>query len=648
MKISCHSETEEILISIFAQANPIYAITRIISDPDSFHSLKEYLFPAGATNSRRLFTYLEKIDAACKNLEVHHKINRKKVLHVFPIVQPILGEGFMVPVTIVPGRDWFISDAFGTFGEPSDENTNAAFSSFLISMENAWLDANPGKPLPLRWRKAFAIHLEGSLHFNAIGGKSLQVPLAVAVLRCFAAQTLSSLEEGLPFGNNPVFSTGILNLSSGQFEPVDGLSTKLQAFVREYGKGLPAILTTYQQDEINRNSPDLMTQVSVITADNLTELMTLPELHEGLNRLCSPPLPTEIDHLLELMFKMRKSIRFKDMKQMIEWLRISISSPVYAFQLERNLGLVEAHRARFHQARPLLEAASDILADNPAAFGISEKIDLATAWGTIAVDACNMDLLNPFLKDIEAHIDYAKASDRAKYWGTICQAYRMAKEYDLAVSAGEKSVFFADMALASESGRDRNYLVHALLARAKNNPETKNRDLTRATALLEEARNRWAPIIGKQAHFGFCLHYQAEIARLRGQPFNPTEKIPWTKDWGHPWMFVLLSCIRNSKNSWDDRLLFSRQLIEYSSKKTNQSELSLFNLFHYIFSMYVDCMNGKPVGMHVAQIESWCESMKKLNFPGWQTSLMPFLTEIKTKQDPMDCVDIMCDHFFYF
>jgi hypothetical protein len=59
-------------------------------------------------------------------------------------------------------------------------------------------------------------------------------------------------------------------------------------------------------------------------------------------------------------------------------------------------------------------------------------------------------------------------------------------------------------------------------------------------------------------------------------------------------------------------------------------------------------MNGKPVGMHVAQIESWCESMKKLNFPGWQTSLMPFLTEIKTKQDPMDCVDIMCDHFFYF
>ena len=648
MKIFCPRETEELLLQIFAQTNPIYTINRMQSDPHYFQSLKEYLFPASAAQTRKLFTYSGKVNSVCEKAGIHHKINQETVFHVFPIVQQILNKGFMVPIRIVPSNDWHVSDAFGTFGELSDKNTHEVFESFLEFMERKWLNTNPEKVLPLRWRKAYSISLEGFLHFNAIGGKSLQVPLAVSVLRSFAGKFPSRSNERLPFGNNPVFSTGVVNLSTGQFEPVEGLIIKLKAFVREYGEGLPAILTRSQLHEFKSKLPDLTKQVDVILADNLTELMALNELHEGLSILSSPPQPTEIDTLLEVMFKMRKSIRFKDMRQIIEWLRPNISSPVYAFQLERNLGQTESHKGRFHLAYPLLKKASDILIDNPEYFGITEKIDLATAWGTLAVDACNAELVRPFMKDIESHINHATSSDRAKYWGMLCQLFRMTKEYDLAISTGEKSVFFADIALASESGRDRNYLIHALLARARNNPDTMKSDLVRATTLLDEALNQWAPVKGENVHFGFCLHFQAEIARLQGRSFDPSGKTFWTGDWGHPWMFVLFSCTRNKKNSWENRQLYGREMVNYSKKKVSDSKISLFNLFHQVFILYVSSMNGEPVGKHVYQIENWCNHMKKVGFPGWKNSLMPFLNKIRTKSDTMEYVDSMCDQFFYF
>ncbi len=648
MKKLCPRETEELLLQIFAQTNPIYIINRLQSDPHYFQFLKEYLFPTSKAQTRKLFTYSEKVNSICEKAGIHHKINQEAVLHVFPIVQQILNKGFMVPIRIIPSNDWNVSDAFGTFGELSDKNTHEIFESFLEFIEKKWLSINPEKTLPLRWRKAYSISLEGSLHYNSIGGKSLQVPLVVSVLRSFVGEISTPSNKKLPFGNNPVFSSGELNLSSGQFETVDGLIIKLKAFIREYGEGLPAILTTSQFYELKNNSPDLTKQVHVILADNLTELMTLNELHEGLIKLSSPPQPTEIDILLEMMFKIKKSLRFNDLKHIIKWLRPNISSPVYAFQLERNLGQIESHRGRFHLAYPLLKKASEILVKNSKYFGISERIDLATAFGTLAIDACNVELVKPFMKDIETHINHATSSDRAKYWGTMCQLFRMTKEYDLAISAGEKSVFFADMALASESGRDRNYLIHALLTRAKNNPDTKQIDLERANILLDESCNQWAPTKEKNIHYGFCLHFQAEIARLRNQPFDPPGKSLWTGDWGHPWMFVLLSCARNTKNSWENRQLYGREMVDYSQKKVSDSKISLFNLFFYILKMYVRSINGESVDKQVNQIENWCNNLNELGFPGWKNSLGPFLKEIKIKSDSMESVDFMCDQFFYF
>ena len=647
--MSLSFETEKLLLTIFAQSNPVYTLERIQQRPDVFRTLKEYLFPPFREYSRKLFTFSNRIHPLFKQLGVTHQLNHETVVHVFPVVQEDLNEGFMVPLKIEPSDDWIISDAFGTFGIPSNSLPHEAFYIILMSLEKQWATVNPGKILPLRWRSTYAIQLQGMLHFDAIGGESLQVPLAIALLRTFAQNTFSlSKNICLPFGESPTFSTGSINFSTGQFGPVEGLVIKLRAFVREYGDDLFAILTNIQQIKLQNEAPELLKRIKIITANNLMELMTVDELRHGISSISSPPRLTEIDTFLELMFKMRKNIRFQDMKQIIQWLKPNISSPVYAFQLEQNLGLTEAHKGRFPKASDLLKNASEIVFNNSSYFGISEKIDLFTAWGTLAIDACDMNLAIPFMEDIKNHLHHATSSDRVKYWGTLCQLYRMAEQHDLSIAAGKSSIFFADMALASESGRDRNYLIHALIDRAKKQPSSFESDLSLADSLLSESCNRWLPATGAIAHAGFCLHLKAEITRLRGQGFNPLVENRWKGNWGHPWLFVLLSCVRNTENSWAKRELYSRELITRSREWTRHSKTSLFNLFHHIFMMYVDSMEGKPVHSHVKETANWCDRINAQGFSGWKNRLTPFLNTISAQRDPMASVDAMCNKFFYF
>ena len=96
MNSTCHPETKELLIKIFAQSNPIYAIDQIQLNSYCYQSLYDYLFPPSVFNSIKLFTYSNNIHSVCDLLDIKHNINDEKVLHVFPIVQEILQEGFMV------------------------------------------------------------------------------------------------------------------------------------------------------------------------------------------------------------------------------------------------------------------------------------------------------------------------------------------------------------------------------------------------------------------------------------------------------------------------------------------------------------------------------------------------------------------------
>jgi hypothetical protein len=645
MNDSCPVETQEFLVKAFAQANMIFSASQIKNNMPLCSSLKRFLFPPNSLCSLPLIGILERIHETCMQLVVPHQIRTEPVFHIFPVYQHLMDEGFMVPLKIVPSEDWQISDAFGTFGYDSEDTILEVFEAFLQCIEILWHNANSGKVLPLRWRKTFSLSLDMPLHFETLDGQSHQVPLAIAILRAFS-ETISSAQSSrmLPFGNQPVFSTGKLNLSTGFFDPVEKVEIKLAAFVREFGEGLPAVLTDEQWNSLNGNP--IRNQVSLKRANNLTELMNLPELKPALNALCDPPLPTEIDHLLALMFQMCRSVRFKDMKYIIEWLRPNIHSPVYQFQLERNWGQTAAHRGQFTVAKERLDVAGELLKAQPKWFGISDIIDLTTAWCSMAVDSCDPDLAKPSLKQVEAHIDHASASDRVKFWGSRCQLYRMTGEYDLAVDAGYRSVEYADMALAGEAGVDRNYLVHALIARARFNPGTHVSDLAEAERLLAESRNEWAPFDHRESHLGFCLHYAAEISRLQEQPFEPPEFPPWSGDWGHPWMFVLLSCARNRQNQSVDRMNYAEKLIEFSSKQNRYPE-SLFELLDAVYDVYFHAMHQQPVDTGLERVWEWCLQMKQKGFPGWYKRLKPHVRSIRSNPDDMAHIEALCDAIHY-
>lgn len=649
METTCSLETQELLIKIFAHTNPLYAIEQIAENPDLSILLKEFLFP----KSHRLTLHgnLERIQNASSRIGISHPLHIEPVLHVFPVYQDILDECFMVPVQISPSDDWQISDAFGTFQKQSGKKTRLeTFEDFLKHIEKIW-DTEISKgilPLPLRWRKSFALSMKSALNYDFLDGESLQVPLAIAVLRAFS-ETLSTLKSDsrLPFGKQPVFSTGILDLATGVFGKVGEVAKKLAAFVREYGEGLPAILTEQQINEDLKGNP-LLDQVKIKQVNNLAELMRLPELHPALCELCEPPLPTEIDRLMTLLLQMKRGIRFGDMKKIIDWLKPHIHSPVYAFQLERNLGQTFSHRGQFPEAKACLDIAGGIIDSDPSCFGISDIIDLTTAWCTMAVDACAPDMAECWLKRADAKLDQARASDRVKFWGTRCQLYRMKGEYDLAVEAGLNSVKYADMALAGEAGIDRNYLVHALISRARNNPKTRHIDLAEAEKFLRESQNQWAPIEKREVHLGYCDHFEAELARLQGRCFSPEAKPPWSGHWGHPRLFVLLSSARNERNKRNSRMEYAEAMIQFSGDLANKIKDSLFELFHYILLIYFNSMRKEPVDKQLDQVAVWCDLICKKGFPGWQNHLMPFINKIHANPGQMTEVDALCDNFYYF
>lgn len=86
-----------------------------------------------------------------------------------------------------------------------------------------------------------------------------------------------------------------------------------------------------------------------------------------------------------------------------------------------------------------------------------------------------------------------------------------------------------DAAWASEAGRSRNYLVHALIAAARESVRSPHHALIdEAEHLLLASVASWVPkdsAQSRQSHRGFCLHLDAEVKRLRGTPFVPDEPV---------------------------------------------------------------------------------------------------------------------------
>lgn len=652
-------ETHVFVIKTFAAANPIYCLslwnTSSCGDPHSDFAYRITRFLTNPEYTPTLLGNPSRVQGFFAGLnkfpEFSQCPNVTPVFHVFPVYSTELDVGLMVPLEIAPDEEWHISDAFGTFGfkNPTYKRPPLVFHELLQRIEKAWLECHPDRVLPLRWRRAFSLHLLCPVHMNTIEGESLQAPLVIALLRAISERPATKKAEAvLPFGNGPIFATGTLQ-PDHTFGPIESLERKLEAFVREYGEGLPAILTSYQIKMLEATDPGkgFLRAVKVYQADDLPQLFGLLELKEALDRLCEAPHPTEIDHLLASMRRMQQGIRFNDVEAMSKWLLPDIESPVYRFQLVRQAGLIFAHRGQFSQSQARFDMAADILSQHPHWFGVVEKIQLATAWGTLAFDACDVSSAEPSIRMAQLELPYAPAAEKARFWGTCCQLYRLAGRLDEAVEAGRRAISYTDQALASEGGRDRNYLVHALLARARSNPIAKAGDLAEAAEILRQSQNEWAPLgntRARQAHLGFCLHYEAEIARLQDRPFYPPEAPPWSGTWGHPWMFVLLSCARNPQHTGEERIHYARRLVAFAISQARHPD-SLFSLFLAVYRIYLGALPGENLDVPLGDMMAWCRRLGERGFPGWQRRLSPYIDSISMKQP--ESVEALCDAIPY-
>ncbi len=564
-----------------------------------------------------------------------------EVQHCIPLWCAPLGTGMVAPLDATDAEDWEVTDAFGAFGLGEDRGATplTAFLGLVDRLAEVWHEET-GQVLPLRWRRALSIRLLCPIHVDAIGGRSWEVPLILAVLRA-ACRTRDTRHEParLPWSDRPVFATGTLE-PDDSFGPVGAVEPKLAAFVREYGEGLTAILTAHQVEELKGSA--VLEAVRVEEADDLAALLRLPPLADGLQRLCGAPHRTEIDGMLELMDGLARHVRFDDADAVTRWLLPHVSEPLYRARLLRYAGASHLHAGRMVAAAgPLIEAGEQHRR-HPECFGAGDRAFHAALIASHSIDAGDPRKSIAALESCIEDLAVTPPPDRVRVLGSLCQVMRACHRHDDAVRWGERAVQEADRSLASEGGRSRNYLVHALLARARS--EGAESDLSRAERLLGESVGPWAPVASvgaRRSHMGFCLHYEAELARLRDAPFEPPPEPPWTGRWGHAWLFVLLACARNRSHAHASRRSFATQLVE-ACPIEGCEPTSLFVLLGTVYRALHASIEGRSeraIDSVLVGVDTWCRELEKLGYPGWRERLSPLLAP--------DSVDALCDAIPY-
>ncbi len=630
---------KELLYLTFARVNPVFfqRVLREIGKEDGNYRnelaerVEGFAFPTtflGYSGPRGTSPAQNALAEIYHHREIPHLTD---VHHVFPVWNEALNIGLMVPMAISPADDWHISDAFGRFGFQPGARENP-FTSLLKIIEQKWDELKDGQILPLRWRQPLALKVLCQVHLEAIGGDSLQVPLIVAVLRSFARQADSAETEGtLPFGNRPVFASGILGADLNRFWNIGHLNEKLAGFIREYGAKLPALL---QQKQIEELHPELLDQVEVYPVNSLEELLRLKELSSGLERLTGRVHPTEIDMLLTVMANNRRALRFDDVEGMVSWLLPHLDSPIYRFRLHREAGLVFGHRGKFIDGNRELDSCRALERDHGDLLGVADRCDLTTLAGVIAHDALQPHLATRWLDELEGGLALLSLPKRVAFWGTRCQLYRLEGCYDDAVAAGQEAVRLADLGRASDSGRDRNYLIHALLNRARDcdDANQRGRDLRSAQRLLTESMGEWAPcddVSARRSHLCFCLHFQAELARLEKVPFTLPDTPPWAGYWNHAWYFALLSCARNEVHQLDTRRHHAAKLVTaLQNNRACTHPDSLFFMFLQVYRIYAAALSQKTLIDPVEELKKWCAGLEKKGFSGWKIRLSPCLDDL--------------------
>lgn len=533
--------------------------------------------------------------------------------HVIPVFSGYARAGWMVPLRCTPAQDWRVSDAFGRMGMSSGVEPSRALGQLLEWLENA-IERELGRRPPLRWRSPLEIHVACPVHIEAIAGTSLQLPLLLGLLR-----ELTSIPAGpgraaqTAFGTGPLFATGEMNWQTGEIVEVDHVSEKLEGFLREYGDGLPAVLLPIQLEEVKRAGLGHRVEPHVVS--NVAEMLRLPQWKAGIEHACRPPHITEIDSFLELVSKLHRSVRFGDGKSVCLWMREAVQDGYYRYRIDSEIGMCELHAGNFEGAWRYLETVRRAVEENASFLGADDRANSLARIGSTLLDLgearCGLEFLN-----LAPPLGQCTIAARVRLSGARSQLFRAMGDYDQAVTAGEAAVEWAKAGLARDTGQDMNYLIHALLRRKAEG------DWDRAERLLAESKTEWAPPDRPATHLTFCLHYEAELARLRGVPFDPPAA-PYTSGiWSHAYAFALLACGRNRAHSVAERIAFLERALAFPAGRD-----VLFQLFAIVYRMHRAVLAGDTVGGLVDQAVEWCRLRAETGAPGWERALGPWLQQ---------------------
>lgn len=615
----------------FAPANPAYFCALAADDPHSgiLANLRRTMALRSTLwgDPARTAEYCGALPVEGRRLEV--RLPR----HVFPVFLRLHGEGMIVPLEIGPARNWEVSDAFGTFAVAGARSPNDGFLSLLGRLDGA-LDAHFPGFFPLRWRRPFSLRIACALHFDSLGGESLQLPLLVALLREAASRPFSNAAgQVIPFGEGPVFSSGVL-LEDGSFHKVGGLVEKLGGYRREFPTHARAILTRAQCDAL-RQSAEGRTELSyfaVHEADNLGELVRLPEFKPGLEAAAGPPHPTEIDRLFDELGTLARSIQFRDVERLADRLLPHAPSGPYRLRLLVNAASARLHGGSYVDALRYLGEAEALMDTHGADFGADDRAALAALAASALLDAAEPEHGIRMLERANP-LDACTLAHRVRVLGTRSQLERMLGHWDVAVSCAEDAVRCADLGFASEAGRDRNYLVHALLRRAAAQQQTRAADLARAAQILAESSDLWAPRddpSNRSAHLGFCQQYESELARLLPRRHQPAASAPWHGPWEHPRIFVLLGCARNPAHEPAERLAYARACeAEAAQRCKKKDRSSVFHLIHLLTQVYRAGLEQRNLRERAAALRAWCQERASGGLPGWSRRLDGPLTPLE-------------------
>ena len=583
---------------------------------------------------------------------------RSKPKHVFPVVDSESDSGLMVPFTIKRAITWHISDAFGRFaGKNKDSSVWESFTCLigLIQKEFSKTLGETQPIAPILFRYAFDISLSVPVHLETIGGRSLQLPLIVALCREIAEQS----QEGSGFLKGPVFSSGELcerSVCPGSLLPVNKIIQKAQGFVREYGPRRSAILPRCHQTDMEKAGVDKFFS-SIIYIASVSELVEkIPGLKTSLLAL---PHITEMNRLIQEMQRRRTALNFGDAALFQNWLK----------GFPGNSGISDYHRVQIHLAEmQLLNSQGYVLSAAKVATQItksfyisrSEKglslgrescLQFQTEQANNALARLDAEEAISFLDEHLKHLNDVAPALRAHFQATYGRSLYFLGKVDEAQYFYKQAIATADFGNTDYSGQYRNYLVHTWLRKAETAYGVeKDTFLEEAERLLTESERSFAPRtteIAFKSHALFCERLHTQIAWLRREAYEPT--VAESSPYQQVLIYMYFNCARNKAHPLETRLAYCERIRHPRSSRVvgKADQINHVTFLRGITRLYYHALQDDQ-----EELARWRKGLlrtsvllKRNDFPGWHTL---FATHLPCSRINVDDIEKLAEAVPFF